>query len=82
MSDQQPNTRTAADFRDEDIVDVKGAAIVTGLSVSTLCKLRLTGGGPIYLKLGSSPAAAVRYRVGDARRWLAQHIRTSTSEVA
>ena len=34
-------------------VNVEGAAVLTGLAVSTLNKLRLTGDGPAYLKLWS-----------------------------
>lgn len=59
-------------------VNVEGAAVLTGLSVSTLNKLRLTGEGPDYLKLGRR----VAYDVADLNAWLASKRRRSTSEAA
>jgi excisionase family DNA binding protein len=48
-----------------------------GLSRSTLAKLRLTGGGPRFLKLG----AAVRYPEEELAIWLASKPRrASTSD--
>lgn len=41
-------------------------AFETGLSVSTLQKMRCRGRGPTYLKLGAS----VRYRPEDVRAWI------------
>jgi predicted DNA-binding transcriptional regulator AlpA len=55
-----------------------GAAAYTGTSASTLEKLRLTGGGPKYLKLGKT----VVYDPADLDDWLASHRRTSTSKAA
>ena len=55
---------------------VKGAAVYTGVSTSTLNKLRVYGGGPIYLKLG----ARVAYDVSDLDDWLKAARRGSTSE--
>jgi predicted DNA-binding transcriptional regulator AlpA len=52
-----------------------GAAEYTGLSVSTLNKLRLSGGGPLYIKLGRS----VVYAPADLEAWLAGHRRRSTA---
>jgi hypothetical protein len=57
-------------------VDV--AASYTGLSVSTLNKLRVRGGGPAYLKLGRR----VAYDPTDLDTWLAGKRRLSTSEPA
>ena len=59
-------------------VNVEGAAVLTGLSVSTLNKLRIYGEGPAYLKLGRR----VAYDVGDLNSWLASKRRHSTSEAA
>jgi predicted DNA-binding transcriptional regulator AlpA len=36
----------------DEFLDTPAAVILTKLSASTLTKLRLTGGGPRYLKLG------------------------------
>ena len=59
-------------------LNVEGAAVLTGLSVSTLNKLRIYGEGPAYLKLGRR----VAYDVGDLNAWLASKRRHSTSESA
>jgi len=52
------------------------AAHYTGLSASTLNKLRLTGGGPQYIKLGK----VVVYDPHCLDAWLAAHRRRSTSD--
>jgi predicted DNA-binding transcriptional regulator AlpA len=53
------------------------AATFLGLSASTLTKLRLTGGGPAYLKLGKT----VVYDPSDLKGWLDSKRRRSTSAV-
>jgi excisionase family DNA binding protein len=55
---------------------VRGAANYLGLSPSTLNKLRCTGTGPVYFKLGH----AVRYDPQDLDKWLAEHRVGNTSE--
>ena len=55
---------------------VDAAAHHIGLSVSTLNKLRVSGGGPIFLKLGRR----VAYDVADLDAWLATKRRRSTSD--
>lgn len=57
---------------------VSDAAAHLGLSKSTLDKLRLTGGGPAFLKLGK----VVVYDPADLDEWLASKRRHSTSEYA
>jgi predicted DNA-binding transcriptional regulator AlpA len=47
-----------------------------GLSARWLQKLRYTGGGPTYLKLGR----AVRYRLSDVEDYLEERKRSSTSQ--
>ncbi|WBQ11226.1 helix-turn-helix domain-containing protein [Hyphomonadaceae bacterium ML37] len=49
-----------------------------GLSVSTLAKLRLTGEGPRYVRLGRR----VLYDPADLDTWIASRKRYSTSDVA
>jgi excisionase family DNA binding protein len=56
-------------------LSVKGAANYTGLSCSTLNKLRCSGGGPRFAKIGRR----VIYNVADLDTWLEQHLKTSTS---
>ncbi len=53
-------------------------ATICGISVSTLNKLRVRGGGPAYYKVGRR----VLYDPDDYARWLKTHRRTSTSEAA
>lgn len=60
------------------ILTEREAAPLTGLQVSTLQKLRVTGDGPAFLKLGRS----VRYAEEDLTAWLASKRVKSTSETA
>ena len=53
------------------------AATYCGSSASTFEKLRLTGGGPIYCKIGRR----VVYRIDDLDVWLAANRRRSTSDM-
>jgi hypothetical protein len=53
------------------------AAALVRLSERTLERLRLTGGGPIYVKAGRR----VLYRQLDLEAWIASRVRASTSEV-
>ena len=61
---------------DDHILNTREAATFVGLSVPTLNKLRVYGGGPSFLKLGR----AVRYRRSDLDSWLTARVRRSTSE--
>ena len=58
------------------VLDATNAANRLGLSTSTLAKLRLTGNGPAYSKLGRR----VVYRVDDLEDWVLAHRHKSTSE--
>lgn len=58
------------------LLSVELAAAHTGLSVSTLNKLRVFGGGPVFFKLGRR----VTYDVFDLDTWLATKRRRSTSD--
>jgi hypothetical protein len=58
---------------DEEYVDVGGAARFLSVSASFLNKLRVTGGGPPFVKIG----AAVRYHVETMRNWAAARTRRS-----
>ncbi|RRD24058.1 helix-turn-helix domain-containing protein [Brucellaceae bacterium VT-16-1752] len=53
---------------------VKEVAQYTGLSKSTLDKLRHFGGGPRYFKLGRT----VKYEQTDIDEWVALRARTCT----
>lgn len=56
--------------------DTHAAAAFLGLAAQTLRKLRITGDGPPFLKLGR----AVRYRPTDLEAWLSARVMTSTSD--
>lgn len=53
------------------------AAQYVGLSASTLSKLRVFGGGPVYLKLNRR----VAYDVRSLDAWLESKSRTSTADL-
>jgi predicted DNA-binding transcriptional regulator AlpA len=55
----------------------KEAADRSGISVSTLAKMRMRGDGPPYSKLGDR---IVVYDLGDLEHWVAVRKRRSTSE--
>src|SRR4051812_15689033 len=52
------------------------AAEVVGLAPSTLAKLRLSGNGPIYCKLGRR----IVYRRADLEAWLEARVARNTSD--
>ena len=54
----------------------RDAAILLRLSERTLERLRLQGGGPLYVKAGR----AVRYRECDLEAWIDARVVSSTSE--
>ena len=51
------------------------AAAILAISVRTLERLRVSGGGPRYIKISHS----VRYRDADLESWVAAQSRGSTS---
>lgn len=59
-------------------MSVEAAAAYTGLSSSTLNKLRVFGGGPPYVKIGRR----VVYQVTALDEWLVSKRRASTSAAA
>ena len=63
-------------FPNRTRLTVEAAATHIGLSVSTLNKLRVFGGGPVFLKLGRR----VVYDLADLEHWLSSKRRVSTSD--
>lgn len=53
-------------------LSTKEVATFLGLSPRTLENLRARNGGPNYIKLGTSKASRVRYRLGEVMRWAEQ----------
>ena len=72
-----PTGRVALQRAPTDKLDTEGAATYCGIGKSTLEKLRLTGGGPTYMK----PTRSLVYQVSDLDAWLDRARRRSTSEV-
>lgn len=60
------------------IMRTPAAAAYVGLASSTLEKLRLYGGGPVFIRLGTR---AVGYRRLDLDTWLEGCARQSTSDL-
>ena len=60
----------------EDLLSTSKAAAYLGLSPSFLNKLRCTGNGPCYAKLGRR----VLYRKAELNSWLEASRRRSTSD--
>lgn len=63
-------------YADDDYVPVEVAAEIGYFSTSYMNKMRITGEGPAFIKIGKS----IRYRVGDVRAWLESKRVTSTAE--
>ena len=57
-------------------INTARAAHYLGLSPRTLEKLRVTGGGPIFVKMGRR----VSYCIQDLDAWVDAHRRNSTSD--
>jgi len=69
---------TSPDFRSLPRPKLRSqeAAVYTGFSQSTLEKLRVYGGGPLYIRIGR----VVVYDPNDLDQWLSSHKRSSTAE--
>ena len=61
----------------DPLMNVEAAARLCGCSRSFLNRLRVTGGGPAFVKLGRR----VAYEAAELRSWLASRRRTSTSQL-
>jgi len=62
---------------DRRIVRTPGAAAYLGLAQSTLEKMRITGGGPRFIRLGGR---AVGYDIRDLDAWLDEQRRADPRE--
>jgi excisionase family DNA binding protein len=58
------------------LLNVKEAAAYLGCGVSTLNKLRVSGGGPVFVKMHGR----VMYKQDDLDRYVEKHRRRSTAE--
>ncbi len=64
----------------ERLLNTQEAADFLRLSDRTLERMRVTGTGPLYRKLGPGLRARVVYRMADLCAWLDQGTHQSTSE--
>lgn len=64
-----------AQYSIPSLLTTRKAASLVGLSPRTLETLRVRGGGPAFIKLGS----AVRYEPAALQAWIDAHRSTSTS---
>ena len=60
------------------VLKAKEAAAYLQISKPFLDRMRISGDGPVYLKIGR----AVRYRTADLDAWLATRLTRSTSQAA
>src|SRR5947207_11043126 len=58
------------------LISAKQAARMLGLHPNTLCKWRISGTGPRYVKTGRS----VKYRLSDIENWLMGRTFSNTSQ--
>lgn len=58
-------------------IDTDAAAAYCGMGVSTMEKLRVYGGGPVFIKIGRR----VSYDPADLDMWLEANKRRSTSDL-
>ena len=70
------NIQRGAKMDDKILYSSNEASDVVGLSASTLAKLRLSGDGPVFVKLGRR----VFYRPGDLMEWVNARRFSSTSQ--
>lgn len=54
----------------EKLLKPLDAALLLGLSQSSLAVMRCNGGGPAFLKLGDKDKSPVRYRESDIEAWI------------
>lgn len=78
MSNLKNSSSNNTDPIGEKLLLVNDVAGQTRLSISTLNKMRMTGGGPRFVKLGRR----VFYRAADVDRWIASNTFRSTGDAA
>jgi len=59
-----------------DFVSAKQAARILGVHPNTLCKWRISGGGPPFTKVGRR----VRYRISEISSWTNERTYTNTAQ--
>ena len=59
-----------------EFVSAKQAARILDVHPNTLCKWRISGGGPPFVKVGSR----VRYRTAEIAAWADEHTYRNTAQ--
>lgn len=62
----------------KEYLTTQEAAEYTGISRSQLAKLRCSGRGCKYIRIGSPTKAIIRYRKADLDKWLEQNLICTT----
>lgn len=62
----------------KEYLSTQEAAEYTGISRSQLAKLRSSGRGCKYIRIGSPTKAIIRYRKSDLDKWLEQNMICTT----
>lgn len=58
-----------------DLLNTREAAVLVGVSEALLMRLRRSGGGPKFLRVGTGVRPRVRYRRQDLEAWFNGRIR-------
>jgi hypothetical protein len=62
-----------------ELLDNEQTAALLGIKPNTLEIWRTKGRGPVFIKLGDTPQAPVRYQHSEVTRWLREQSFPSTS---
>lgn len=73
-------TPTPPDDSHDRLLKTRDVAELTGLSERTFERMRVTGQGPRFYKLGPGLRARVVYRLSDVKAWIESFGFQSTSE--
>lgn len=65
---------------DDELLTCAEAAKALRLSIPTLERMRTTGAGPSFIRLGNGKRSRIAYRRGDLEAWLNANTFTSTQQ--
>lgn len=75
-----PNAAPETGNPRSDLLTTREAAVELRLSIATLERFRVTGDGPVFIKLGAGARSRVVYQRADLDIWLRAQRRQSTSQ--
>lgn len=76
MSEHEQTVPTSPSHGQQGLLDTLEAAAHCRSSASKFNKLRMTGGGPVYIRIGRK----ILYDVADLNAWMRSRKFTSTAE--